>query len=115
MNAIKQKLVSYCKDGPLKIENVSDVHPWQMIYTLLGRFMAEWDKRAAARLCWIEASKFANGPNQHTFRMMGDAARAWQAIFEIDQHNEIHAITLLDQVRETLHDLKTTNRAIGIF
>lgn len=90
-------------------------HPWQLIYTVLGRLMAQWSQPNQARECWNKAAHFTKDKRQHTFWMMGDAARAWQVVFELQHGDATVAIVLLNHIYETFKDLQTTNRATGTF
>lgn len=114
-NSEMERIMQTIMKSTKRFSGYDKVHPWQMIYTVLGRLMAQWSQLDQARDCWKKAANFTKDKNQHTFWMMGDAARAWHAIFELQQGNAGDAIKLLSHIFETFRELKTTNRAIGTF
>ncbi len=92
-----------------------DGHPWQLIWTLFGRLLVQWGQAKMAHNFWMKAADFAKSKDQHTFYMMGHAARAWQALALLERNDEAKARPLLYSIRETFIELGKTNRVIGSY
>lgn len=91
-------------------------HPWELVFTLMGRILVQSGEQALAIDCWGKAAVFTDNVYQHTFWMMGHAARAWHALALLEDAKQAEqAKKLLAEIKNAFIDLKSTNRVIGTF
>ncbi|MFZ3047248.1 MAG: hypothetical protein WA151_15155, partial [Desulfatirhabdiaceae bacterium] len=91
-------------------------HPWELVFTLMGRILAQSGEQSLAIDCWKKAAAFTDNVYQHTFWMMGHAARAWHALALLEDAKQAEpAKKLLAEIQSAFIDLKSTNRVIGTF
>jgi len=97
------------------LEKYREAHPWELIWTTLGRLLSESGDIDRARRCWGAAANFTDDPNRLTFIMIGHSARAWEALSFLEEDAPEKARLALAPVTETFLRLQQENIAPGIF
>ena len=90
-------------------------HPWELIYTVMGRLLSKLDQIPLACQFWKASTEFAISNEQLTYIMLGHAAKAWEALYWLESRNTDKARSLMTVIRGTFHNLKEHNQAVGIF
>jgi hypothetical protein len=90
-------------------------HPWQLIFTAIGRLCLSSGEKKNAYRFWDAAMKFSDKNTGITFVMLSYAARAWSALSWLDENSIEKARRVLLPVAETFQKLGRENIAPGIF
>ena len=98
---------------PMRIK--FEEHPWELIYTVMGRLLKMCDEIPLACQFWKAAAEFATNNEQLTFIMLGHAARVWETLYWMESRNTDKARSLMTVIRGTFQDLKEHTQAVGIF
>jgi hypothetical protein len=97
------------------IASTKDNHPWELIFITLGRLLHKVGEKGNALQCWDAAIDFTSDPEKLTFVMIGYSARAWGAIFLLEENKIDKAIALMRPIFEAFLSFKNNNSALGIF
>ncbi|MGV8080949.1 MAG: hypothetical protein AB2L22_12945 [Syntrophales bacterium] len=63
-----------------RMNTVKEIHPWQLIFSNLGRILHRIKKDDEAIMCWNVAINITSDPRKITLTLMGHAARALLAM-----------------------------------
>ena len=90
-------------------------HPWELIWTTLGRLFQNVGKVDLARKYWRAAASFTDNPDKLVFVMLGHSARGWEALTWLKENNPREASQCLKPVAATFSLIAADNSALGIF
>jgi len=88
-------------------------HPWELVFTVLGRLLHELEDGKTARVYWQRSVGFAQN-KQVTLKMLGHAANAWSALSWLDEGDKGKAREALKPIAATFRRFRDGDSEPGI-